>query len=442
MATTVETNAELDRIVEQADDFVHTGPGTLAGRYLRRYWQPIYVSEKLAQGSIVPIRILGEDLALYRGESGTPRVMTNECPHRLTRLSTGWIEGETIRCRYHGWRYDESGRCVEQPAEPKPFCARVPKLASYPTHEAHGLVFAYLGEGDAPPFRALPGLEDGAREGWTVCPSVEMIPCNYFQSAENIMDDVHVNFSHRDHLVNTTARPYVPTKMWARETPFGLTHFLERGERTDRLHFIMPNQCFVAHPLRSARDNEPFWFKALFWYVPIDDESCYWYAIFTSYSTPVDKDKMRAQRLELFEPPSYRSKRNRSNNYGFDPHEQATSTYTGMGLDINVHDQWAVESMGPIQDRTREHLGTSDKVIMANRRMLIKAIEQVQAGAQPPMALSAAEAAQLTGPDTMDCIAPADRWDAFWREAAARKRAGASWLGADASLRSPSEAHS
>ena len=272
MTTYIGSNAERDRTVEQGD-FVHTGPGTLAGRYLRCYWQPIYVSEKLAKGSIVPIRILGEELALYRGESGKAHVITNECPHRLTRLSTGWIEGDTIRCRYHGWRFDQSGRCVEQPAEPKPFCSKVRKLASYPTREAHGLIFAYLGEGDAPTFRALPGLEEGAREGWTVSPSVEMIPCNYFQSSENIMDDVHVNFSHRDHLVNTSARPYVPTKTWARETPFGLTHFLERGERTDRLHFIMPNQCFLAHPLRSRRDNKQFWFKALFWYVPIDDES-------------------------------------------------------------------------------------------------------------------------------------------------------------------------
>ena len=168
----MSTNPEVDPIAEQ-DDFVHTGPGTLAGRYLRRYWQPIYLSDKLAKGTIVPIRILGEELALYRGESGAVRVITNECPHRLTRLSTGWIEGETVRCRYHGWRFDESGQCVEQPAEPKPFCAKVKKLASYPTHEAHGFVFAYLGEGEAPSFRPLPGLEEGAREGWTVCPSVE-----------------------------------------------------------------------------------------------------------------------------------------------------------------------------------------------------------------------------------------------------------------------------
>src|ERR1700722_19729329 len=109
MTTSIDSNAELDGIVDRVDDFVHTRPGTLAGRYLRRYWQPIFVCEKLAKGAIVPIRILGEDLALYRGESGQAHVITNECPHRLSVLSTGWIEGETVRCRYHGWGCDGSG---------------------------------------------------------------------------------------------------------------------------------------------------------------------------------------------------------------------------------------------------------------------------------------------------------------------------------------------
>jgi len=90
-------------------------------------------------------------------------------------------------------------------------------------------------------------------------------------------------------------------------------------------------------------------------HVPVDDENCYWYAIFTSYAKPVDKQKVLEQRLELYELPDYKSRRNRGNDYGFDPHEQANATYTGMGADINVHDQWAVESMGKIQDRTREH---------------------------------------------------------------------------------------
>jgi len=364
MRTSIDSNPEHDRSVEQVD-FVHTGPGTVAGRYMRRYWQPVYLSEKLAKGKIVPIRILGEDLALYRGESGKARVMANECAHRLTRLSTGWVEGETIRCRYHGWRYDESGQCVEQPAEPEPFCASVQRLASYPTQEAHGFVFAYLGEGEAPAFRPLPGLEDGAREGWTVCPSVEIIPCNYFQSAENIMDDVHVNFSHLGHLVNTAARPYVPTKTTAQETPFGMTQFQERGEHTDRIHFIMPNHCFLAHPLRSGRDDKLFWFKALFWYVPIDDESHLHFLIMVYHT----KRRVRPDGTPI--------------------HEEIEAILSGRKSwedvakhpnIIRIQDGVAICGQGKIEDRSRERLGRSDAAVVMLRRLWRRELGLLAAG--------------------------------------------------------------
>jgi len=364
MTTSIDSNLKLERGAREPD-FVHTGPGTLAGRYLRRYWQPIYLSAKLAKAAVVPIRILGEELALYRGESGKVRVIANECPHRLSRLSTGWVEGDTIRCRYHGWRYDESGQCVEQPAEPKPFCAAVRKLASYPTHEAHGFIFAYLGEGDAPAFRPLPGLEDGAREGWTVSPSVEMIPCNYFQSAENIMDDVHVNFSHRGHLVNTAARPYVPTKTWANETPYGLTQFQERADRTDRIHFIMPNQCFLAHPLRTARDDKPFWFKALFWYVPIDDKSHLHFLIMIYHT----KRRERPESTPI--------------------HEEIEAILSGRKSwedvakhpnIIRIQDGVAICAQGKIVDRSRERLGTSDAAVILLRRVWRRELKLLAAG--------------------------------------------------------------
>jgi len=364
MTTSTDSKPKSDRIVDSLD-FVHTSPGTPAGRYLRQYWQPIFVSDKLAKGAVVPIKILGEDLALYRGESGKVRVMTNECPHRLSRLSTGWVEGDTIRCRYHGWRFDESGQCVEQPAEPKAFCAKVQKLASYPTHEAHGFVFAYLGEGDAPAFRPLPGLEGGPREGWTVCPSVELIPCNYFQSAENIMDDVHVNFSHRGHLVNTAARPYIPTKTWATETPFGLTQLQERGDRTDRIHFIMPNQCFLAHPLHTARDDKPFWFKALFWYVPIDDESHLHFLIMV-----------------------YHTKR-QERPAGTPVHEEIEAILSGEKSwedvakhpnIIRIQDGVAICAQGKIVDRSRERLGTSDAAVILLRKVWKRELKLLAAG--------------------------------------------------------------
>jgi 5,5'-dehydrodivanillate O-demethylase oxygenase subunit len=364
MTMTSDATVELEQKVGPFD-FVHTGPGTLAGRYLRRFWQPVYVSEKLPRGRIVPVKILGEDLALYRGESGKAHLISNECPHRLTRLHIGWIEGETLRCRYHGWRFDESGACVEQPAEPKPFCERVKKLASYPTHEAHGLIFAYMGEGEAPPFRPVPGLEEGAKEGWTLSASAEMIPCNYFQSAENIMDDVHVNFAHRDHLVNTAARPFIPTKTWGEETPFGLTQYQERGGHTDKIHFLMPNHCTLAHPLRSARDDKPFWFKAIFWYVPIDDESHYHFLIMVYHT----KRRERPEATPI--------------------HEEIEAILSGQKTwedvakhpnIIRIQDGVSICGQGKIEDRSREQLGRSDAALVMLRRMWRRELELLASG--------------------------------------------------------------
>jgi hypothetical protein len=163
------------------------------------------------------------------------------------------------------------------------------------------------------------------------------------------------------------------------------------------------------------------------WHVPIDDEKHYWYAIFTSFGAPVNKDEMRRQRLQLYQLPDYIPNKNKSNDYGFDPHEQEHDTYTGMGADINVHDQWACESMGAIQDRTYEHLGTSDKAITAYRKLLRQAIEQSDKGERPIMVLDPAKAADITGPPAIDGIGPVDDWQGYWQKTEAVKRKATSW---------------
>jgi hypothetical protein len=161
--------------------------------------------------------------------------------------------------------------------------------------------------------------------------------------------------------------------------------------------------------------------------VPIDDHRHYWYAIFTSFGAPVDKDEMRRQRLELYELPDYIPRKNKSNDYGFNAHEQEHETFTGMGADINVHDQWACESMGPIQDRTKEHLGQSDKAISAYRRILRRAIDEAANGGKPLMALDAAQAAKLTGPAAIDGIGPTEGWQVYWQKTDAARRNASSW---------------
>jgi len=170
------------------------------------------------------------------------------------------------------------------------------------------------------------------------------------------------------------------------------------------------------------------------WHVPIDDESCYWYAIFTSFGKPVDHQQMREQRLQLYELPDYRPRIGRQNNYGYNVAEQKTQTFTGMGFDINVHDQWAIESQGRIQDRTREHLGYSDKAIVAYRRLLLSAIGQVARGEKPPMWLDPARAAAIRGPVTVDGMGPTEGWEAYWKEFDEHRRKESSWA---AKTRSP-----
>jgi hypothetical protein len=137
---------------------------------------------------------------------------------------------------------------------------------------------------------------------------------------------------------------------------------------------------------------------------------------------------MRDLRLELYELPEYRSRKNKGNNYGFDPQEQKSHTYTGMGDDINVHDQWAVESMGPIQDRTREHLGQSDKAIILYRRILREQIDKVAAGETPMMVLDERTARSVQGPAAMDGIGPTRGWETYWMEVDVGRRRGAPWM--------------
>jgi 5,5'-dehydrodivanillate O-demethylase oxygenase subunit len=154
------------------DEFVSTAPGTSAGCYMRKYWQPVFESDRLGSGKAVLIEVMSERFTLYRAESGKVHIASPSCPHRGTPLSLGEIEGETIRCRHHGWRFDAAGRCVEQPAEPNPFCAQV-SIKSYPAREQMGLIFGYFGPLPAPLLPQWPELESECHVA-----SMAMLPCN------------------------------------------------------------------------------------------------------------------------------------------------------------------------------------------------------------------------------------------------------------------------
>jgi 5,5'-dehydrodivanillate O-demethylase oxygenase subunit len=181
-------------------DFSRTGPGTLGGRWMRQFWQPVMNSEDLLPGKAKPIRIMSEDFTLYRGHGdknsggqsgGAAHVVSYRCPHRATQLSTGWVEGDEIRCLYHGWKFDANGRCTERPQEPGRSGGSI-GIRSYPTREHIGLIFVFFGEGEPPPFPPFPAWQD---EGFIETRST-IYPCNFFQTHENNYDPCHILWSH------------------------------------------------------------------------------------------------------------------------------------------------------------------------------------------------------------------------------------------------------
>lgn len=448
---------------EQNELLTRTGPGTPGGAVLRRYWQPVALVDefdprldpRMAQRPLKAVRVLGQDLVLFRDAGGAWGLLDRDCPHRGADLAFGRHEGDGVRCPFHGWKFDATGRCLETPAEPvgSKLCERV-RQRSYPVLERSGILFAWFGEeGQAPPFPegfdcfAAPGTHTFAFKG--------LWHCNWLQAFEVGIDPAHPSFLHR--FLNDAALEAVGVNAAGKQFRSASAGEIA-GEKwpMSRImrEFHRPEISFEAKPwglqltaLRSMTEelthvrvthaifphtfviplSETLTITQM--HVPVDDGRTYWYAIFTSFAGPVDKEAMRNQRLQFISLPDYVPKSGRHNNWGFDADEQRSRTYLGMGEeDINVHDQWAVESMGAIQDRTREHLGTSDKVIMANRRMLLQAIESVQAGGQAPGVADPASAAQVEGPHTVDGIAPAGTWGTWWQERALAKRAGAPWL--------------
>lgn len=438
------------------------GPGTPCGALLRRYWQPVALLDefdpaldpRMAQRPVKPVRVLGQDFVLFRDEAGRWGLLDRNCPHRGADLSFGRHEGDGLRCPFHGWKFEATGRCLDTPAEPAALrmCDRV-RARSYQVIERSGVLFAWLGEeGSAPP--PFPQFDCFTAPGTHVFAFKGLWNCNWLQAFEVGIDPAHPSFLHR--FLNDAALDDVgdnaagkqfrsasagefdgerwPMTRIMREfhqpdisfepRPWGmqvtaLRHMTEALTHVRVTQAVFP-QTFVI-PLSETMTITQM-------HVPVDDTHTYWYAFFTSFEAPVDKAAMRNQRLQFISLPDYVPKSGRHNRWGFDAQEQRTRTFLGMGEeDINVHDQWAVESMGAIQDRTREHLGTSDKVIMANRRMLLKAIETVQAGGVPPGPADPAVAPDMRGPDTVDGIAPAGTWAAWWHEQADAKRAGAPW---------------
>ena len=389
----------------QNELLTRTGPGTPGGALMRRYWQPVALSEELAENldnprPVKPVRLLGRDLVLFRDEAGRLGLFDRHCCHRGADLAFGRLENGGLRCPFHGWLYDVTGACLEQPAEPEGSdLRRRVRQPAYPCTERNGIIFAWLGEepeeGRAPPLPdldcfAAPEAYSFAWKGWW--------DCNWLQALEVGIDPAHASFLHRffedddtrygqqfrdrtgDVAQTMVFREFDRPEIHVETTGYGLRLVTLRDLGDGRRHVRITNQIFphgIVIPISATMNITQ-------WHVPIDDENCFWYTLFTDFAAPVDRERMRADRIGSCTLPDYRSIHSRADNWGYDPAEQALRTYTGMGEDINFHDQWAVESPGRIHDRTRENLGTTDAGIMAYRRMLRRALKAAEEGGPVP----------------------------------------------------------
>lgn len=255
-----------------ATPWTRVGKATPGGQYLRRFWQPACRSVDLAKGRAMRSRLLGETLTLYRGESGRAHAVGERCPHRGTLLSLGWVEKDQLRCHHHGWRFDGGGLCTEIPGEGAALCERV-RVASYPVAEYLGLVFAYLGEGDAPP---LPRFPDFEGSGVLRLPAPELWPCSYFERIQNSHDVMHVAFTHIASGVSDlfTKVPEVEVE----ETEFGIRTRMSIPGTKDPLPPVllyMPNALVFQTPV----DDRVGWRDHLVWRVPVDDSVCASYSL-------------------------------------------------------------------------------------------------------------------------------------------------------------------
>jgi phenylpropionate dioxygenase-like ring-hydroxylating dioxygenase large terminal subunit len=431
----------------QNDRITRIGPGTPAGRLLRSYWQPVALVDEMnalqAQGRAVkPVRLMGQDLVLFRDETGRYGLLDRDCPHRGADLSYGRLESGGLRCLFHGWKFDADGRCVETPGEPagSKLCTRI-QQGAYPVQVAGEIVWGYLGRiepGGVPPplpqFDCLsaPSSHAFAFKGWW--------SCNWLQALEVGIDPVHASFLHVYFEDEDPSASYGRQfRSASSNSAMPMTQVLRefnqpelRIEKTDWGQRLITLRHLDEHSTH-VRVTQTFFPQAFLipmsdeititqWHVPIDDTNTYWYTLFTSYGEPIDKEHFRSMRLKTYPAPEYKPLVGRHNRYGFNVEEQRSHTYTGMGEDINVHDQWACESQGPIQDRTREHLGTTDKGIISYRRMLNQAIDQLdQTGQAPPVYQG------LTTPETVDGIGPRDDWQGEWHRLAAKRFTQAPW---------------
>ncbi len=377
-----------------------TGPGTPMGELMRRYWLPALLSEEIPAPDSPPVqvRLLGEELVAFRDSAGRIGLLAEHCLHRGTSLFYGRNEECGLRCIYHGWKYDVEGRVVDTPAEPagSTFKDRLRHVA-YPTHEVAGIVFAYLGPGAPPLFPSY---------CWTTLPPEQtyvtkgLLECNYLQGLEGECDSAHLGFLHQQFTPDGYTALYAQDTAPAyevEETDFGLRLIALRRANDGRTYvrvssFVMPVSCWV--PARGKENHI---------YVPADDTHAWRYDLGWR-DRPVRPEEVH-RRAQIG--PDYRRLRTQANHYLQDRELQRTADFTGIEDFLN-EDACATETMGPLYDRSGEHLGVSDKAVIAVRRYLIRQVQAFQAGAPLPHRLTDPALDHMGHVDTLAELIPAD----------------------------------
>ena len=361
---------------EQNDRITRVGPGTPMGELMRRYWHPIAAAAELDERPTKSVRILGEDLVLYKDRSGTLGLIERFCPHRRVDLSYGIPEEHGLRCMYHGWMMDETGQCIEQPFEetvhPDGRFKEKVKVSGYPVRELGGLIFAYMGPQPAP---LLPNYDVLAQKQGVLREAFfAELPANWVQCMENSVDPVHLEWLHGVYGAHTARlegrRDAVAESLavYDRHKEIGFDTF-ERGIIKRRVYGNTTKDSpkwSVGHPLLFPNILQQggggrYFFQ---YRVPIDDEHT-WHVELTSYWFPDDVEVPEQQAVPYTEVALKRP----------DGHWRSDDTLA------QDHLAWILQ--GAIMDRSKERLGESDRGVVFYRKMLEEQLSIVQDDGEP-----------------------------------------------------------
>jgi len=401
---------------EENELLTRVGTGTLMGELMRRYWIPALLSEEIpdTDGAPVRVRLLGEDLVAFRDSNGSIGLLGEHCAHRGTSLFFGRNEECGLRCIYHGWKYDVDGNVVETPAEPRgsEFAKKL-RHTAYPCREVAGMIFTYMGPVEKMPL--LPRYEWADLKPAQMFPVKSLLECNYLQCVEGDFDSSHTSFLHNNNIQDSERlkRDGAPT-LEAEDTRYGMRAISIRKFGAEQIYvrtspYIMPSFSIVPGPPTAKFEEDDL--RGFRFWVPIDDRKT-WLYILNMRKKPLDGEERKALRSWINA--DYSRVRNSHNDYLIDRELQRTRLYSGIqSVNAAEQDGCATETMGPIYDRSKEHLGYSDKTIIALRKMLLNAVRDLAEGNEPPHVIHDPRDADFSRLRSLKGVLPAD---ADWRK--------------------------